>query len=74
MAEWTDDAIERHVAARLDAVGLTGPAFDRAAICADLRERFALDAELDDLLGPATHDDDPERSDADPAPFDPLRP
>ena len=72
MPEWTDEAVERHVALRLQQTGLTGPEFDRVAIVADLRDRLELDAALDELLGPADPDDDPSADD--PEPFDPRRP
>ena len=76
MVEWTDDEVERYVTERLDRAVLSGAAFDRVAIVADLRDRLALDRELDQIIGPT----DPAKefgrivADGDDEPFDPLRP
>lgn len=75
MAEWSDQELTRHVADRLDRVGLTGPAFVATAVVDDLRERLALDRELDALLGPAAHETDADQPvPVDDGPFDPRRP
>lgn len=76
MFEWTDDEVERHVAERLDRVGLTGSSFAPAAVIADLRERLTLDRELDELIGPPDSETEADRSAAveEVPPFDPQRP
>jgi hypothetical protein len=42
----------RHVAQRLAAAGLLGPAFDVDAIAADYLDRLDMDRTLDSLIGP----------------------
>lgn len=76
MREWTDGDVERHVVERLSRLGLTGPTFAPAPAIADLRERLALDGELDELIGLPDSGTEADRSAPveDDPPFDPRRP
>lgn len=65
------ERLDNGVVQTITALGLRGRAFDPVAIAADYEARMAMDASLDDLVGPT----DAEADDTGPAPaFDAWNP
>lgn len=54
-----DEQLVKMVASQLSGLGLTNDLFDAAAIAADLAERTALNATLEDLIDSAEVPPDP---------------